>query len=126
MSERRLEAVVIGPGNSGLLKIEFGQGRTRFVMDVPTERIPPPFRIPNSRFVALVVSRDFVRVDPFGDAWVEIEDRIRTILSTEWDPIAVAQADDDEYDGYISGVLSLLRREASAEAIAEPRQWIPV
>lgn len=126
MSERRLEAVVIGPGNSGMLKIEFGRGRPRFVLDVPTERIPPPLRIPNSRFVALVAGRDFVRVEPFGDAWIEIANRIRVILNTEWDPIGVGHADDDEYDGYISGVLSLLRRKASAEAIAEHLKSIEV
>src|SRR4029453_12247719 len=126
MSERRLEAVVIGPGNPGLLKIEFGQGRARFVMDVPTERIPPPLRIPNSRFLALVAGRDFVRVEPFGDVWMEIENRIRTILNTEWDPIAVAQADDDEYDGYIAGILTLLLRDAGVDALAEHFRSIEV
>ena len=126
MSQRRLEAVVIGRGSSGLLKIEFGRGRARFVMDVPTERIPPPLRIPSSHFVALVAGRDFVRVEPFGDAWVEIEDRIRTILNTDWDPIGVAQAEDDEYDGYIAGILTFLVRGAGVDGLAEHLRSIEV
>lgn len=109
----------------------------RHTQAAPSQPVPPeataaskadasPARVPNSRFVALVAGRDVVRVEPFGDAWIEIENRIRVILNTEWDPIAVAQADDDEYDGYISCVLSLLRREASAEAIAEHLKSIEV
>ena len=120
MSERRLEAVVLGPGNAGLLTIQFGRGRAPFVMDVPSQQIPPPLRIPNSRFVALVAGRDFVRVDPLGSAWIEVEDRIRTILNNDWDPIGVAQADDDdEYDGYIAGILTFLVRGADIDGLAE-------
>ena len=126
MSERRLEAVVIGPGNSGLLKIQFGRGRAPFVMDVPAQQIPPPLRIPNSRFVAVVAGRDFVRVEPFGDAWLEIDNRIRTILNTEWDPIGVPQDVDDEYDGYILAILTLLRGKPGVETIAEHLRSIEV
>jgi len=126
MSERRLEAVVIGPGNSGLLKIQFGRGRATFVIDVPAQQIPPPLRIPNSRFVALAAGRDFVRVDPLGSAWIEVEDRIRTILNNDWDPIGVAQADDDEYDGYIAGILTFLVRGAGVDGLAEHLRSIEV
>lgn len=73
MSERRLEAVVIGPGTPGLLKIQFGQGDGAFVTDVPADQIPSSLRLPNSSFVALVAGRDFVRVDPLGSAWIEVE-----------------------------------------------------
>ncbi len=126
MSERRLEAVVLGPGNSGLLKIQFGRGRAPFVMDVPAQQIPPPLRIPNSRFVALVTGRDFVRVDPLGSAWIEVEDQIRTILNNDWDPIGVAQVDDDEYDGYIAGILTFLVRGAAIDGLAEHLRSIEV
>jgi len=126
MSERRLEAVVIGPGNPGLLKIKFGRGRVTFVKDVLAARIPPELRIPNSGFVALVSGRDFVGVEPLGEVWIAIEDRIRTILNSEWDPLGIAHPDDDEYDGYIAGILSLLMRGQSAEVLAAHLRSIEV
>ena len=57
---------------------------------------------------------------------MEIENRIRTILNTEWDPIAVAEADDDEYDGYIASILTLLLRDAGVDALAEHFRSIEV
>ena len=67
--------------------------------------------------MALVAGRDFVRVDPVGRAWIEIEGRIRTILNDDWDPIGVAVAVDDEYDGYIAGILTLLMNGSSVDAL---------
>lgn len=126
MSERRLEAIVIGPGNPGMLKIQIGRGRSTLVIDVEAEKIPSALRMPNSSFVALVAGRTFVRVDPLGHAWIEIEDRIRMILNNEWDPIGVAYADDDEYDGYIAGILTLLGRGAGVDRLAEHLRSIEV
>ena len=126
MSERRLEALVIGPSNPGLLKIQFGRGQGAFVTNVPADQIPAPLRIPNSNFIALVEGRDFVRIDPLGSAWIEVEDRIRTILNNDWDPIGVAHAVDDEYDGYIAGILTLLRRGSSIERLVEHLRSIEV
>jgi hypothetical protein len=119
MTERRLRAVIIGPANPGFLKVMLGQNDARFVADLPAERIPPDLRMPNSSFVAVVVGRDLVRVEAFGQAWMEIEDRIRAVLNAEWDPIGAAHAVDDEYDGYIAGILSLLQRNVSVEMLAE-------
>ena len=53
MSERRLEAVVIGPGNPGLLRVMFGRNRARFVADVQAERFRLDQRMPNSSFVGV-------------------------------------------------------------------------
>jgi len=119
MTERRLRAVIIGPANPGFLKVMLGQNDARFVADVPAERIPPGLRMPNSSFVAVVVGRDLVRVEVFGHARMEIEDRIRAVLNAEWDPIGVAHAVDDEYDGYIAPILSLLEQNAGVEMLAE-------
>lgn len=118
MSERRLEAVVIGPGVPGMLKIRLGRHDGTFVMDVRAEDIPPPLRMPNASFVAVVAGRHFVRVEPLGEAWLEIQDQIRAVLNTEWDPIGVAHPVDDEYDGYIAGIHSLLGQGASVETLA--------
>ena len=118
MGERRSEAVVIGPGVPGMLKIRFGRRDAAFVTDVRAENIPLALRIPNSRFVAVVAGRDFVRVEPLGEAWIEIQDQIRAVLNADWDPIGVAHDDDDEYDSYIGGIHSLLIQGASVEALA--------
>jgi len=126
MSERRLEAVIIGPGGPGMLKVSFGRDDGAFVTDVPAEKLPPPLRIPNSRFVAVVAGRDFVRVEPFGEAWLEIQDQIRAVLNAEWDPIGVAHHVDDEYDSYIGGIHWLLAQGASAQTLAGHLKWIEV
>jgi hypothetical protein len=126
MSKRRLQAVVIGPGNPGTLKIQVRRGGSTFVMDVQAEKIPSELRLPNSSFVALVNGRDFVAVDLLGNTWVEVEDRIRTILNGDWDPIGVAQAVDDEYDGYIEGILALLTRATGVDELMEHLRSIEI
>src|SRR5262245_14125306 len=126
MSERRLHAVVIGPGNAGSLTVQFGRGRATFIVDVPADQIPPLLRIPNSNFVALVAGRHFVRVEPRGEMWIETEDQIRAILNSEWDPIGIAHADDDEYDGYIAGILTLLMNGSSVDALVDYLRSIEV
>jgi hypothetical protein len=89
MSERRLEAVVIGPGKPGILKVVIGRGRGEFVADVPFEKLEPSLRLPNSHFVAVVEGRELVRVEPAGRIWLTIQDEIRSVLNTDWDPIGV-------------------------------------
>jgi hypothetical protein len=126
VSERRLEAVIVGPGAPGWLKVMFGRGRNRYVIDVPVERIPSSLRLPNSRFVAVVAGRDFVRVETAGRAWLEIQAQIRSILNTVWDPIGVAQTVDDEYDDYIAGIYWLLQSGASEEMLAKHLRSIEV
>ena len=125
MGERRLEAVVIGPGVPGMVKIRFGREDGAFVTDVRAADVPPPLRMPNSRFVAVIAGRDFVRVEPFGEAWIEIQNQIRAVLNAEWDPIGVA-LHDDEYDSYIGGIHWLLAQGASAQTLAGHLKWIEV
>jgi hypothetical protein len=119
VSERRLQAIVIGPGAPGFLKILFGRGDATYVRDVAVERIPPSIRHPNSSFVAVVVGGDLVRVEAAGQDWIEIQDRIRAVLNSAWDPIGVADAVDDEYNSYIAGIYSLVQGGASVVTIAE-------
>ena len=59
-------------------------------------------------------------------AWRELHARIRVILNERWDPIGVADQVNDEYDGYIGGILTLLMRQASDETIARHLQGIEV
>ena len=40
-------------------------------------------------------------------------------LLREWDPIGVAAELPDEYDAYVAGIHGLLRRDATAEQLAE-------
>src|SRR5262245_21447922 len=96
------------------------------VCDVAAEKIPPDLRLPNSTFVAVVLHRDLVRVEPFGDGLLEIENRIRVVLNVEWDTIGVAGIVDDEYDGDIAGILGLLERNATTETIAQHLKSIEV
>ena len=114
MAERRVEAVVIGPGAPGHLRVRLGQ-RER---DVPAERVPPALRTPNSEFVAVVEGGALLRVETAGRAWLAIQERVRSVLNADWDPIGVAHAVDDEYDSYIGLLYSMLRRNASANELA--------
>jgi hypothetical protein len=119
MHERRLEAVVIGPGKPGVLRVALSHGREQSVVDVPFERLHPSLRLPNSRFVAVVESCEVIRVEPAGRVWLTIQDEIRSVLNTDWDPIGVADVIGDEYDMYIGRIYSLLIGGASEQAIAE-------
>ena len=94
------------------------------VVDVPIGRLPPSLRIPNCRFVAVFDGRDLVRVETAGPAWLEIQEKIRTVLNHDWDPIAVAGDVQDEYDNYIEEIYSLLQKGSSHEAIAEYLQSV--
>jgi hypothetical protein len=127
MSERRLEAVVIGPGKPGILKVALGRGQGQFVADVPFEKLEPSLRLPNSHFVAVVEGRELVRVEPAGRIWLTIQDEIRSVLNTDWDPIGVVgDGINDEYDSYIGRIYSLLLSSASEQAIAEHLRAIEV
>ena len=118
MSERRLEAVVIGPGKPGLVRVALGRGERQFVVDAPFELLQPSLRLPNSEFVAVVDGRELVRVESAGRIWLAIQDQIRSVLNTDWDPIGVSDMVEDEYDMYIGRIYSLLASDASEQAIA--------
>jgi hypothetical protein len=127
VSERRLEAVVIGPGKPGILKVALGRGQGEFVADVPLEKLEPSLRLPNSQFVAVVEGRELVRVEPGGRIWLAIQDEIRSVLNTDWDPIGVVgDGINDEYDMYIGRIYSLLLSGASEQAIADHLRSIEV
>jgi len=117
--ERRLEAVVIGPGKQGQVRVALGSGERRFVADVPVDLLQPALRMPNSEFVAVVSGRDVVRVEPAGCIWLTIQDQIRVVLNGDWDPIGVADIVDDEYDMYIAQIHSLLVTNSTEQTIAD-------
>jgi len=122
--ERRLEAVVLGPGRPGQVKVTLGRGQQQFVADVPVELLGPSQRLPNSEFVAVVKGRDLVRVEPAGRVWLTIQNQIRPVLNSDWDPIGVAEIVDDEYDMYIGHIHSLLAKGASEQDITEYLLWV--
>ena len=118
-SERRLEAVVLGPGRPGRVKVTLGRGEQQFVADVPVELLDPSLRMPNSEFVAVVNGRDIVRVERAGKSWLIIQNQVREVLNRDWDPIGVADIVGDEYDGYIGEIHSLLAKHASEKDISD-------
>jgi hypothetical protein len=122
--ETRLEAVVLGPGKPGQVKVALGRGQNQFVADIPIELLQPSLRMPNSEFVAVVNGRDLVRIEPAGRVWLTIQDQIRAVLNTDWDPVGVADIVDDEYDMYIGHIYSLLVTGADEQAIVDHLLWI--
>jgi hypothetical protein len=124
--ERRLEAIVLGPGRPGQVKVALGRGQQQFVADVSAELLPSSLRIPNSEFVAVVKGRDVVRVESAGQAWLTIQKQVRDVLNPDWDPIGVADMVADEYDKYIGQIHSLLAESASEKEIAEYLLWVEV
>ena len=117
---------MIGPGMSGKLRLRLGRGGKQFVSEVPAELLQPSLRKPNSQFVAVVRGRDFVRTEPAGRIWLTIQDQIRIVLNTAWDPIGVADIVDDGYDMYIGHIYSLLSTKGGEQAIADHLLWIEV
>jgi hypothetical protein len=115
--ERRLEAVVLGPGGPGQVKVALGRGQHQFVADVPIELLHPSLRMPNSEFVAVVKGRELVRTEPAGRVWLVIQDQIRAVLNSDWEPIGVVDIVDDEYDMYIGHIHSLLATDAAEELL---------
>jgi len=116
--ERRLEAVVMGPGKPGQVRVTLGRGERKFVADVPFDLLQPALRVPNSEFVAVVSGRDVVRVEQAGRIWLMIQDQMRVVLNGDWDPIGVADIVDDEYDMYIEQIHSLLVTNSTEQTIA--------
>jgi hypothetical protein len=53
------------------------------------------------------------------DRALEIMDKIRSVLVSDWDPIHVGAHRPSEYDAYIGGIYRLLASGASAEQVAE-------
>ena len=122
-SEVRREAVVLGPGKPGFLRVSLGRRRycrDERIVEVGFERIPERLRLPNTRLVAVTSPDGVLRVEEeaAGRPRLDLEERVRHVLN-EWDPIGVADEVDDEYDGYIGAVLGLLRSGASEPAIAD-------
>ena len=111
--------MVLGPGVPGHLNVRLGLGKQQFVVDVPSDRIPSALRLPNSCFVAAVVGRELIRVEPAGRTWITIQDEIRSILNADWDPIGVSDIVDDEYDAYIGHIYSMLANSGSEQAVAD-------
>ena len=76
--ERRLEAVVLGPGLPGQVRVTLGRAQQQFVADVPVELLDPSLRLPNSEFVAVVNGRVLSRLTcslptvHLGDCAVEL------------------------------------------------------
>jgi len=122
--EIRLEAVVVGPGKPGFVRVALGRSEHRFVADVAIELLEPSLRMPNSEFVAVVAGRELVRIEPAGRVWLTIQDQIRAVLNSDWDPIGVADTVDDEYDMYIGHIYSLLATNTHEQAIADYLLWV--
>jgi len=55
----------------------------------------------------------------FGRQWRDVQEQIRVVLNTTWDPLGVGDMVDDEYDSYIGGVYVLVREGASPEHFCE-------
>ena len=90
MTERWIQAVVVGPSKPGYLKIALGSGIAKKITDVPADRIPSHLRLPNSMFLAVMSDGALVRVEEFDQQLIDVQDRIRGVLNTQWDPIGAA------------------------------------
>jgi len=115
----RLEAFVIGPGRRGNLRVSLGRPLLKWVVDVPADQLPADLRRPNSEFIAAFERGQVLGVAAAGPAWLDAQDKIRTILNRDWDPIGVANVVADEYDSYINDLYWMLRDGSTEEAIAK-------
>lgn len=127
MSEFRVAARTLGPGEPGVLRVLLtleGKGPPASLLHVPVDRLPPELRMPNATFVAVMSRRQLVRVEPLGPAWLTYQDRMREVLDGEWDPIGCARGWagirgwSGECDLYIDGIHRLLEEGASDDLVA--------
>lgn len=51
--------------------------------------------------------------------WREIQEKIRPVLNSVWDPIGVADMIDEEYDSYIGAIYVLIRDGADDRKISD-------
>jgi hypothetical protein len=86
--------------------------------DVPTDKVPPHLRMPNSKLWIRVnenweIQEIWERDDLVSDTdtkrrnWKQLQGTIHEILIHDWDPIGCG-VPDDEYDSYIPGICRLL------------------
>ena len=57
MSERGLEAVAIGPGKPGILKVVIGRLLREFVADIPLEKLEPSLPMEPMYYIGLDVHK---------------------------------------------------------------------
>jgi hypothetical protein len=120
MNGIRRRVTIVGPGATGFVRASYRlEPADTVFIDVPSEHLPVNLRVPNSTFVAVIFGRNLVRVEPDGEKWLEIQDRIRDVLNRQWDPIGVADIVEDEYEGYIGEIYGLLKSGSSEAEIAE-------
>lgn len=118
MSGIRRRVTIVGPGAKGFVRASYLLEPDETVtIDVPSEHLPSNLRLPNSTFVALIVGRDLVRVETDGEAWLDIQDKVRDVLNQQWDPIGVADIVEDEYDAYIGEIYQLLKSDSTEATI---------
>jgi hypothetical protein len=53
-------------------------------------------------------------------------ERVRDTINREWNPIGVPDLPDDEYDGYIGPIASMIHNRSSDEAFLRYMKWVEV
>ena len=125
--ESRLEALVVGPGKPGQVRVALGHGQHQFVADVPFELLQPSLRMLNSEFVAVVKDRDLVRIacrsplahDPrsnTGRPKIAIGIQLASLTSLTTNTTCISD--------YIGHIYSLLAKDAAEQAICDHLLWI--
>ncbi len=51
-------------------------------------------------------------------------DRVRDVINRDWNPIGVSDLPEDEYDGYIGPISSMIQNRSSDEEFLKYMQWV--
>jgi hypothetical protein len=52
--------------------------------------------------------------------------RVRDTINREWNPIGVPDLPEDEYDGYIGAIASMIQNRSSDEVFLKYMKWVQV
>jgi len=126
MSGIRRRLTIIGTVSDGFLRASYRIEPDEYTINLPVDRVPSSLRVPNTTFVGLLEGLELVRVEVAGEAWLEIQNKVRDVLNRQWDPLGVGDAVDDEYDMYIEDLYRLVKSNAPKEAIADLLRSIEV
>lgn len=119
---KRERVRVVGSFGADSLQIGLRYGE----ITVANHLVPDSLRKPNTEFVAVLLGREFLRVEEHGHEWLAIQDSMRVVLNRDWDPIGVSKHVDDEYDSYIDGLYPLLYLAEPLAALNAHLKWIEV
>ena len=127
MSVRRYKVRVVALARDGRIEVvHVRRERSLIHLLVDATTVPMDLQIEGSEFVikddiktSIPHVKRRLEFEPNGETWLKIQDTIRPVLISSWDPMRFNGLSPDEYDRYISEVYAMLVCDATSAEVAE-------